>query len=933
MSNILATIPGVGFTATWDTGPEWVLVPVDVAVTASEFFISVQWPDGGTVGPFVGTDDNTYTDEAYWTNTGGSTWNMFNSVFMYRAYLQVGGELVVAGPGGSIERAVSTPENLAALTSSVEAPQMGWIPDEANRQFLGTFNVHRGTEPGVYPDTLVQDLADLSYNDLPAVFDVPYYYVVTANYDEGISPPSNEVSYVPMAVPWLTLDIPMDFGVSLEYGETAGADTFNLGNLGLDTLDYEVLYEVPMGRVVSREIDGAVMYSTDFPPMPGQTVDVMVYLQNESSDAEWLDSASVTWPAGISVNSSTDFVVVTNAAHYLATNGATGDGATVEWNNWDGDYGNIWSTELAVATMNVTVDAGYAGDVYFDYHISGDVFGSEPHDVWGSFVFEIPAFAVTFDPVMGGVLPGTNQDIIANVDVLEYQDGYYPGMIHLMHNDMNVPDIYFPFDVMLAPALGELAGTVTSTYGDQDPIEGVMIEAMTDDLRETFSTMTEADGSYSLALPVGDYLVHAYHPDYFEASGAASITMDATTIVDFSLDPDMAAPSNAVAQEDGGVHVTWEMPQPEMIAYHNGIHSNGYFQAFGQAYGVVFDLSAFGEGTELAHMDFSHAGWGLGGLFDYNVHVIDWYDFSTIAVFTGHQTTADVATGAHLETGIPLGGISGYDWVGIFIEPLSGTAGDAYPDVSIDSDGNTPGTSFIIDLANIDDSYDTGVVDDNIGDFIINLWVWPGEGGPLPVAPVERDVTAAHFTAQSRGPVDGFASIWDETDDATRSEMLHFNVYRAVDFGEFVFLGTAPSDDMHYLDTDVVPNTHYSYVVSAMYDIGESAMSEPAEIDFVNVDEIGLPTEFALHQNYPNPFNPVTSVRYDLPEAGQVKLTVYNILGQKIVTLVDEVQNAGYHSVIWSGLDAAGSPISSGIYMYRMETDGFTDVKKMMFLK
>jgi hypothetical protein len=302
-------------------------------------------------------------------------------------------------------------------------------------------------------------------------------------------------------------------------------------------------------------------------------------------------------------------------------------------------------------------------------------------------------------------------------------------------------------------------------------------------------------------------------------------------------------------------------------------------------------------------------------------------------VFEGLQTTQDVASGAFLEEGIPLGGISETDWVGIFIEPLSGSAGDAYPDLSIDTDASVIGVNYIIDLANIDDSYDTGVLD-NLGNFIVNLWVWPGEGEPLAVEPVARETADAHFEANARGAVTGFTSYFDETeDDATRSEMLNFNVYRAVDFGEFEMVGTVDPDTWEYLDTDVVPNTHYSYAITALYDIAESAMSEPAEIDFVNVDEVGLPTEFALHQNYPNPFNPITAVRYDLPEASEVRLTIYNILGQKVVTLVDEVQNAGYHSVTWTGLDAAGSPISSGIYMYRMETDGFTDVKKMMFLK
>ena len=89
-----------------------------------------------------------------------------------------------------------------------------------------------------------------------------------------------------------------------------------------------------------------------------------------------------------------------------------------------------------------------------------------------------------------------------------------------------------------------------------------------------------------------------------------------------------------------------------------------------------------------------------------------------------------------------------------------------------------------------------------------------------------------------------------------------------------------------------------------------------------------LPVSFALNQNYPNPFNPSTEIRFSLPVSGKASLIVYNVLGQEIVTLVNEVKTAGNYSVRF---DVAGIP--SGTYFYRLESSGGSEVKKMMLLK
>ncbi len=89
-----------------------------------------------------------------------------------------------------------------------------------------------------------------------------------------------------------------------------------------------------------------------------------------------------------------------------------------------------------------------------------------------------------------------------------------------------------------------------------------------------------------------------------------------------------------------------------------------------------------------------------------------------------------------------------------------------------------------------------------------------------------------------------------------------------------------------------------------------------------------IPSDYALHQNYPNPFNPTTEIRFDLAQSQNVNLRVFNTLGQEVADLIDNKMSAGYHSV---NFDA--SQLSSGIYFYRIETEAFTSIKKMILVK
>jgi subtilisin family serine protease len=119
------------------------------------------------------------------------------------------------------------------------------------------------------------------------------------------------------------------------------------------------------------------------------------------------------------------------------------------------------------------------------------------------------------------------------------------------------------------------------------------------------------------------------------------------------------------------------------------------------------------------------------------------------------------------------------------------------------------------------------------------------------------------------------------------------------------------------------------------------------DIEFISTEstldvktEDQLPTDIHLYQNYPNPFNPTTMINYQLPVTSHVSLKVYNLLGQEVATIVDELQNAGYKQVVWNATNNYGNKVSSGVYFYRIEiTDNsqpsksYRDIKKMLIIK
>ena len=94
-----------------------------------------------------------------------------------------------------------------------------------------------------------------------------------------------------------------------------------------------------------------------------------------------------------------------------------------------------------------------------------------------------------------------------------------------------------------------------------------------------------------------------------------------------------------------------------------------------------------------------------------------------------------------------------------------------------------------------------------------------------------------------------------------------------------------------------------------------------------------IPGSFSISQNYPNPFNPVTALSYDLPDDGFVNITIHDIAGRRVKTLVNAYQLAGFRSTQWNATSDAGAPVSAGLYLYTIQAGDFRQTKKMLLLK
>jgi beta-glucosidase len=117
------------------------------------------------------------------------------------------------------------------------------------------------------------------------------------------------------------------------------------------------------------------------------------------------------------------------------------------------------------------------------------------------------------------------------------------------------------------------------------------------------------------------------------------------------------------------------------------------------------------------------------------------------------------------------------------------------------------------------------------------------------------------------------------------------------------------------------------------YSIFELQVFNSSDTSVTGDDSLKTPSSYELCENYPNPFNAATTIPYRILKPGNVKIRIYNIAGQQVRTLVDHYFEPGLYSAQWNGRDSAGQTVTTGVYLYRMECEGFDTVKKMMYVR
>jgi hypothetical protein len=359
----------------------------------------------------------------------------------------------------------------------------------------------------------------------------------------------------------------------------------------------------------------------------------------------------------------------------------------------------------------------------------------------------------------------------------------------------------------------------------------------------------------------------------------------------------------------------------------SGTPDNGYFQAYNNAYGVVYDLATYPDAA-LNKIDFHHASWGTTGTWQYNIHVVDWTTFAELAVVGPLSTTGD----DKWENGVLLGNIPGVGgkMIGIMLEPLSNSPTDAYPCFSADNVG-PDGVSVFGTLPNF-----SGFAPSGIGDFMQNLWIEiPLMADnmelvqPRKVSVSELQTLAVTRTSANVKNTTGFLTtnqmVYTDNSAADSSVVVGYNVYRTDPTGMAPYskLNAAPVTGTSYVDTyppSITNGSTFKYYVTVLYKNSENndILCEPStDTIMVPYWPVGI-NDLSNGQVmiYPNPATEIVNIKSDYTITG---VEVMNFVGQTVYTS----KNVGLKT---DKLNV--SNFTSGVYFVKVSTtEGVRTVK------
>ena len=223
-------------------------------------------------------------------------------------------------------------------------------------------------------------------------------------------------------------------------------------------------------------------------------------------------------------------------------------------------------------------------------------------------------------------------------------------------------------------------------------------------------------------------------------------------------------------------------------------------------------------------------------------------------------------------------------------------------------------------------------------DSVIHISVWADDGYD------GVDTTKLNITITS---VNDPPQITKVPSPTINNDSLYVFIIDSVDYNDpdnDVCTLTINQGNYYSVSGDTIqPSLEFSGTLNVLFSISDGELSSDDTL-LITVTSLGihspdqemstqLPEQFALHYNYPNPFNPTTTISYDLPEQAQVTLSIYDLLGKKIKTLVNQSQDTGNKIVMWDGTDEVGRQVSAGVYLYHIQAGHFSRTRKMLFLK
>jgi hypothetical protein len=468
-----------------------------------------------------------------------------------------------------------------------------------------------------------------------------------------------------------------------------------------------------------------------------------------------------------------------------------------------------------------------------------------------------------------------------------------------------------------APVSG-ISGTVINSATSL-PIPGAMVTAINANNRWMhFIARTDSLGAYLIGARSGEYIVQACARDYNSLEYSTHVTVPDSTIVpniNFALTPLVFGSISGMVTDTSGTGIAGAFVEARKLGMPYLIHartdSTGAYTLTHVVTGA-YSVKAFSRG-------YNH------GTFPDSVVVAEGQNVTGINIVLGAVPPSFNGT-----------------IVGLVTDDSTGTPIAHAVVVAVGDNGyhrfrytytNDDGTYTLDGLSQVPYKVFSSARG-YMGEFFDNV------NNYADATPVTPNATGINFalTIANPGPRLLGGYILSLTDGIAEGSIVYASIDGAI-------VGVTVADiDGYYTFEGIEPG---SYDVSVVSVYGDGQVDQPVDAVLsdvgnanviLNATSIGndtpqIPTVSSLAQNYPNPFNAQTMISFNLATSGRVELDIYNMIGQKIVTLVDGSYNPGTYNVIWNGRDAAGSTVSSGIYYYRLKTDAKTETMKMTLLK